>query len=326
MRSTCLLSVCLLIAAPNVLGQQASYVMAGSQLPVAKNSNGHVQVVTPLSDGGVHVQVTTTYGAVGAVGPYQQDRSAGSLAVPAQFDLPTVLRRDLLKPQTAWSAATLALRWAATKIRHDEDDMLPQDAESVIRRRQGRCSGIANTAAALLMAAGFEARTVSGLLVTDSGPIPHRWVECNLPGAGWVPSDPTLGLWVLTPRHVAFSNAVEEIPSIRVIDHGETLLGELPRREGLLSRPNLGSELVCRLVEPVGRIGTVVARLNGPAGEMLSGELDPVFRFTGLLPGRWSLEVELDGRILERHRLKMKRGETHSLVVLAGGLVTEVDS
>jgi hypothetical protein len=141
-----------------------------------------------------------------------------------------------------------------------------------------------------------------------------------------VPSDPTLGLWVLTPRHVAFSNAVEEIPSIRVIDHGETLLGELPRREGLLSRPNLGSELVCRLVEPVGRIGTVVARLNGPAGEMLSGELDPVFRFTGLLPGRWSLEVELDGRILERHRLKMKRGETHSLVVLAGGLVTEVDS
>lgn len=316
MRLVCLLSACLL-AIPSASGQEAAYLMAGTQLPVTKVSNGHVQTVTPQRGEWVHVRVAASYGAVGVVGSFRLDGATRRIEVPPQFAMPSALRHDLLEPQTAWSAATNVLRWAATKIRHDENDLRPQDAASVIARRQGRCSGIANTAAALLMTAGFEARTVSGLLMTESGPIPHRWIECNLPEAGWVPSDPTLGLWILTPRHIAFSRAVEEIPRIRTLKHPESRLGELPREDGILSRPNRGGELVCRLVDPVEPTGTVVAHLNGPAGEVLSGVLDPVYRFTGLLPGAWSVEVELDGRILKRHRLRMRRGETHSLAVVA---------
>ncbi|MCP4902845.1 MAG: transglutaminase domain-containing protein [bacterium] len=324
MRFACLISMSLLIA-PFVTGQEATYLMAGQQLPVLKNSNGYVQAVAPQAGDWVKVRVSVSYGAVGVVGRYDGVDNTSSLA-PVGFEIPEGLGLELRDPQSAWSAATAALRWAATKISHDEDDMLPQDAGSVLQRGRGRCSGIANAAAALLMAAGFEARTVSGLLMTEDGPIAHRWIECNLPGAGWVPSDPTLGLWVLTPRHLAFDSAVSQLPQIREIKPSEVSLSGLPREDGILSRPNLGSELVCRLVETDGREGKIMARLSGPTGEVLSGELNPVYRFTKLLPGSWRLEVERDGQVLERHRLRINRGETHSLAVVVKEQMTEVDS
>ena len=196
----------------------------------------------------------------------------------------------------------------------DVHDPAPQDATSVLERRRGRCSGLANVTAALLLVSGFEARTVSGLLMDGDRGTAHRWVECRLPGAGWVPTDPTLGLWTITPRHVAFADAVSSPPSVAVLDAQPTDLGELPRLEGRPYRPNLGSELRCRVVGGHGG-ARAVAVLSGPFGEVRRSVLAPEGRFSGLLPGRWRLVVERDGSVIERRELSLEAGTVHSFAV-----------
>ena len=108
MRTSCLVSMGLMIAPALAAGQEASYLMAGTQLPIAKVSNGHVQVVTPYSDDWVHVRVSASYGAVGVVGRYQGGMTERPFAVPAEFEMPRALSLELRKPQSAWSAATAA--------------------------------------------------------------------------------------------------------------------------------------------------------------------------------------------------------------------------
>jgi hypothetical protein len=297
--------------------QQASYLMTGPQLPRSKQGNGHVQTVESVDGGRIRVTVATSYGAIGAHGPYSSAASTKRAAVPDDFDLPGDLAMSLVNAESVWTAATRVLTWVSRQIVHDEDDVAPQDAVSVIHRRKGRCSGLSNAAAALLMAAGFEARTVSGLLMTEEGAVPHRWVECQLPGAGWVQSDPTLGLWVVTPRHIAFDEAVGRVPAIEVLEAPKTDLTALPHVAGLVLRPNEGGELVCRLIKSDHHDGKVTAKIHGPAGERRSGVLDPVLRFSGLLPGVWQLVVEREGRIVEKHRIKIVVGVTHSLAVKA---------
>ena len=172
--------------------------------------------------------------------------------MPSGFELPQRLRIGLRPEMDVWEAATSVLEWVSDHLVLVDNDRNPQDAASVIHRRGGRCSGLANATAALLMAAGFEARTVSGLLISGREAIPHRWVECRLPGAGWVPTDPTLGWWTITPRHVAFNDAVDRVPEITTLVPARGELRKLPRDGTTLVRPNDGAELVCRLGDSTG--------------------------------------------------------------------------
>jgi len=293
--------------------REATYLMRGGQLPVSATANGYVQTVTPSATG-VFVHVETKFGPIGAEGSYETVRSDANSFVPEGFELPDSLQSGL-KPDTgSWEAATRVLEWVMAHISLDNDDRAPQDAESVLRRRRGRCSGLANATTALLLAAGFEARSVSGLLIDEEGAIPHRWVECRLPGAGWVPTDPTLGLWTITPRHVAFADSVQRPPQVEVLSLVDGRLSELPFHHGRPLRPNVGGELVCRLVGlEGGRRG--VAILRGPTGEDHRRLLRPEGRFAGLLPGRWVLVVELDGEVLERRELLLRAGNVHSFVI-----------
>jgi len=197
----------------------------------------------------------------------------------------------------------------------DTEDESPQDAASVLGRGRGRCSGVANAAVAMLRTAGFEARTVSGLLVGDGEAIPHRWIECRLPKAGWVPSDPTLGLWTVTPRHLVFSDTVKIAPSVQVLESGADGLERLPRRRGSLVRPNFGADLVCRIQSQVTG-PSPLAVLRGGGGDIRRARLDPEARFSGLLPGRWVLEVEADGEVVERRTLRLRSGEFLSFTVM----------
>jgi hypothetical protein len=213
----------------------------------------------------------------------------------------------------AWEAATAVLKWVSDHLALVDDDRSPQDAASVLRRRGGRCSGLANATAALLMAAGFEARTVSGLLITGREAIPHRWVECRLPGAGWVPTDPTLGWWILTPRHVAFDRAVDHVPEIETVAPAVGELDRLPRVGTTLLRPNLGAELVCRLTEMTDERRAIAWLSRG--SDKRQAVLGHEVRFAGLLPGRWLLEVELEGTIVERREFDLRSGVIHSYVV-----------
>jgi len=295
--------------------QEAAYLMSGDQLPVSVAANGYVQTVTARADGAVEVRVATALAPIGSRGVYQAVKHQNADAVPDGFVIPRTLRDDLRDYEQSWEAATRILEWVVRHVKL-EDEPAPQDAVSVLRRGRGRCSGLANASAALLLAAGFEARTVSGLLISEDSVVPHRWLECRLPGAGWVPTDPTLGFWTVTPRHVAFERTVVSIPEISVVETGRDGIEILPRRKGRPVRPNVGSELVCRLV---GRDGPsrAMAVLYGRNGDTYHAILDPEGRFESLLPGRWRLVVLAEGRILESRDLVLAADQRHTFTVAA---------
>lgn len=307
--------LCLFVAASSGAGE-ATYRLVGGDPPMAAAANGFVQEVRRLGDGEFEVHVAATLAPIGASGTYARivaERPAAE--TPQGFELPANLKSQLSGDLGAWEAATRILTWATDHVLVDPDDQGRQDASSVLRRGTGRCSGLANAATALLLTAGFEARTVSGLLVTADGAIPHRWLECRLPGAGWVPADPTLGLWAITSSHIVFADTVADAPTVHRVERDERTDLELLTRQGRrLVRPNIGADLVCRLASP----GTPVpplAVLRGQSGEVRRAFLDPEAHFSGLLPGRWVLEVEAGGAVVERTALDLRSGEVHSYAV-----------
>jgi hypothetical protein len=302
-----------LLLAGAVDADEAVYLMRGPTLPVAHSVNGYVVEVRQRPGNIADVRVTTSIEPIGSEGTLDDVRVSGQPAVPAGFDLPPILRSGLRSEMPAWEAATEVLEWVSDHLDLVADDRHPQDAASVLTRGGGRCSGLANATAALLMAAGFEARTVSGLLIEGRRAIPHRWVECRLPGAGWVPTDPTLGWWTVTPGHVPFHDAVDRIPSIEIVTPPAGDLRHLPRWNGALVRPNDGAELVCRVRDL--RVGQRAVATLERGGNRHRLELGPEGRFANLLPGRWLLVVEIDGRVVETRRLTLEAGAVNSYVV-----------
>jgi hypothetical protein len=263
---------------------------------------------------GTEVRVATALTPIGSDGSYGDVLAGEAPEVPAGFKLPKRLVEDLRPDLDAWQAATLVLEWAADNVLVDVDDKGAQDARSVLRRGRGRCSGLANVTVALLRTAGFEARTVSGLLIGDERPIPHRWIECRLPDAGWVASDPTLGLWTITPRHIAFADTVVDLPAVRVLAASDDGLDRLPKHGGRLLRPNQGASLVCLFPLLSSHPGSI-AVLRGEAGEVRRARFDPDARFSDLLPGKWLLEIVSEGRVVQRMQLVLRAGDFRSYVV-----------
>jgi transglutaminase-like putative cysteine protease len=79
------------------------------------------------------------------------------------------------------------------RIAYSEAD-LPQDAEAVLSRKNGHCIGFANVAQALLSCIGIASRMVNGFYLRETRgqvePVPHRWLEVELPGDRRVFYDP----------------------------------------------------------------------------------------------------------------------------------------
>jgi hypothetical protein len=303
-----------LLWATAAASHEASYLVRATPEPVSIAANGYVQTVSPAAGGAVEVHVATILGPIGASGVFGSLPPPASERPPAGFELPAKLRRSLRPDLEAWEAATRVLEWSAAHLAVDDSDMMAQDAVSVLERGRGRCSGVANATAALLLAAGFEAVTVSGLLVTGAGAIPHRWVACRLPGAGWVHTDPTLGLWTVTTSHVAFADTVVDPPQVQILTRGGDQIAVLPRRAGRPTRPNVGSELVCRVVRDGGE-AAAIAVLSGVDGETHRAVLSPEGRFSALLPGRWRLVVLAGDRVVEDRQLVLRPGELNSITV-----------
>lgn len=302
-----------MISAVAVHADEAVYLMRGPMVPLPHSANGYAVEIRDRADGTVEVHVETSLNPIGSTGSFAAIEAGDGPVVPRGFEVPASLRSALRPELDAWEAATAVLKWVSDHLVLVDDDHLPQDAASVLERNGGRCSGLANATAALLMAAGFEARTVSGLLINGREAIPHRWVECRLPGAGWVPTDPTLGWWILTPRHVAFDAAVDRVPEIEIIVPAAGDLHRLPREGTTLVRPNLGAELVCRLTDMSDDRRAVAWLSRG--SDQRQAILGREVRFASLLPGRWLLEVELEGRIVERREFDLRSGTIHSYVV-----------
>ncbi len=294
---------------------EAQYLLDGGQAPAAVVSNGYVQTVTSIGDGQWRVSVSVSFEPVGADGVWSERTVVPVDSVPSGFRFPSGLREALVGEIDPWRSATTVLAWVADHVAIDDDDTRPQDAASVLRRARGRCSGIANAATALLQAVGFEARTVSGLLVDHGSATPHRWLEVELPGAGWVPTDPTLGLWVMSPHHVAFQDAVLDPPRVVIERAAPPTLGRLPRWQGRPVRPNHGADLICRMADG----GSAVATLTDRRGEVRRAVLAPEGRFDRLLPGVWDLEVERVGRVIAEAALTLREGQVHHFMIEPAG-------
>ncbi len=313
MRLSAALLAVSLCAAP-ALAQEATYLVRGQSLPERHVVDGYVQTVASVGAHEVRVRVVTNMDPIGSTGTVAPHDGGAAAWVPQGFHLPGSLAAQLDRGESAWRRATAILRWTMDVVKLDINDPEPQDAVSVLSRRCARCSGLANAAVALLRADGFEARTVSGVLVGQGTAVAHRWLECRLPNAGWVPSDPTLGLWTVTPMHLAFAAPVVQIPRIRVVSSSGDGLAAVPKVDGLLERQNVGADLICRAVGA--RHGAQVrAELRGPTGQVRRTWLRPVGTFHNLRPGRWELIIREGREIIERRILSLQRGSTQSLAV-----------
>lgn len=83
------------------------------------------------------------------------------------------------------------------------DEMGTQDPITTLNSNTGTCRDFALLMIEAARTLGFAARFVSGYLYDDSkiggdslvgGGVTHAWAQIYLPGAGWVPFDPTNGL------------------------------------------------------------------------------------------------------------------------------------
>ncbi len=58
-----------------------------------------------------------------------------------------------------------------------------------------------------------------------------------------------------------------------------------------------------------------IAVLRGGGGEVRRSIIDPEARFSDLLPGRWVLEVEAEGAVIDRRELRLRSGDLQSYTV-----------
>ena len=83
-------------------------------------------------------------------------------------------------------------------------------------------------------------------------------------------------------------------------------------------RPNQGADLVCQL-NPGWNQPDPVAVLRGSGGEIRRSSFEPEAHFSGLLPGRWILEINSGEMVVERHQIDLRSGDFRIYVVGNGG-------
>ena len=119
--------------------------------------------------------------------------------------------------------------------------------EHILESRQGVCQDYSHVMITIARSWGIPARYVSGYLYLDSQgseegptqPASHAWVECLLPGLGWVGFDPT-NRCLASERHVrvGIGRDYQDVPPVRGIflGSGDTQL-EVEVRVTAASRP-----------------------------------------------------------------------------------------
>ena len=107
-------------------------------------------------------------------------------------------------------------------ITYSEAD-LPQETVAVLLNRRAYCIGYANIAQTLLACAGIVSRPVNGFYLRENNsviePVPHRWLEIDLPGERRVFYDPQYqdfsSRYLVTDQSVAF-NRIERFLGVIV--------------------------------------------------------------------------------------------------------------
>jgi len=100
---------------------------------------------------------------------------------------------------------------------------LSQDTVAVLRNRRAHCIGYANVAQTLLACVGITSRPINGFYLRENAtviePVPHRWLEIDLPGARRVFYDPQYqdfsSRYLVTDQNIVF-NRVERFLGVVV--------------------------------------------------------------------------------------------------------------
>jgi len=116
-------------------------------------------------------------------------------------------------------------------ISYSEAD-LPQESTAVLLNRRAHCIGYANVAQTLLACAGIASRPVNGFYLREHHaliePVPHRWLEIELPGERRVFYDPQYqdfsSRYLVTDPRVAF-NRIERFLGV-VVKKSKKILDE----------------------------------------------------------------------------------------------------
>ena len=140
----------------------------------------------------------------------------GELASSEQFpSQDPVLRAEvqglLEKEPNPWYRALRLYDF--TRSLHFQLTRHPRDVREVLRTRLAQCSDAAALFVTLCRAAGIPARYVAGIYLTEGSTSldeMHAWAEFWLPGAGWVPADPTQARFDDSLRLSRFASTVPE--------------------------------------------------------------------------------------------------------------------
>lgn len=211
---------------------------------------------------------------------------------------------------TQYDAISRILSWVARSISYDLDRSDSQDADRVLARRTGYCTGIARLTVALLRSAGVPAREVAGY-VADSGNGEaagyHRWIEAYLPDRGWVFSDPLRSHHYVPATYLRLAD--------ETLDPIEGIEGLLIERKdtstevdffpygapGITARRNSSRQLAAVLSVSLEESQEGLAMLTGRSQRRSRRLVNGAAAFIGLEPGRYVLRLEVPGGILERN-------------------------
>ena len=201
---------------------------------------------------------------------------------------------------THYEASSRLLGWVARNIRYELNREASQEADAVLERRSGYCTGIARLTVALLLAVDMEAREVAGYMVGEGGGF-HRWIETHLPDRGWVFSDPLrshhyvpanyvrLGSEELWPEKGTEGLLIERHDGVEAVDLFPSAA------PGIRARRNSDRQLAASLRVRITDSSTGIAELTGSSERRVHSLVDGRTTFLGLDPGRYQLRVLLPG-------------------------------
>jgi hypothetical protein len=231
---------------------------------------------------------------------------------------------------TRYQAVSRVLGWVSTNIAYELERNLPQDADSVLSRRSGYCTGIARLTVALLDELGIEAREVPGYVVAGSGAALdrgfHRWVEIYYPDRGWVFSDPLSTHHYVPATYLRLAS--EEI------ELGEETAGRVLWREdhvramdlfpgvapGVRVRRNEDRQLASALHVLTGDdTASGVVTLEGQGVRWTRALAAGSTTFVGLEPGTYELQLRVGRELIQRSVTLPARVRQAVLVATSGG-------
>lgn len=201
-----------------------------------------------------------------------------------------------------FEAVSRILAWVSSNVDYRLDRSLPQDAESVLRRRDAYCTGAARLTVALLQAVEIPAREVAGLVLDGASEVPqfHRWIEAHYGDVGWVFSDPLATHHYVPVTYLPLASSRVEV--------GPGLRGEVLRhRQGLVPvdlYPGTPPAIRARRNDQRQMAAALTIATGGRRGEasiLGSGLLrtrpleEGRVTFLGLEPGRYEIRVRIAG-------------------------------